>query len=347
VRPEQVATAGAREAAPTAVRTSPAAGDEAVHPVAGPDAPTSPRLLDLLALAEEQPELAALAPYLADPDPSVRRTAVTVLTETVPPGTGPALAGLLSDADADVRAAAAASLRELVETLPPEPALRDRLAAAVFEPDPVVRAAALDVLRALRLGDADLFAEALADSDTTVRIEAVRALVSVDAVAPLVRAATADPSREVRVTLAKALGTVDAGAPGGGGPTGAETTGAESVLSALAALTGDPDALVRAAAYGALAAVGCPPPLTDRATAALSDSAWQVRAGAAAALTAADPEVAVPALAKALADPNADVRKAAVLALTRHSGADDARSALATATADSDADVRAYAARAL
>ncbi|MGW5662979.1 fumarate reductase/succinate dehydrogenase flavoprotein subunit [Streptomyces sp. NPDC003758] len=342
VRPEQVATAGAREVAPTAVRTSPTAGDEAVRPVAGPDTPTSPRLLDLLALAEEQPELVALASYLADPDPSVRRTAVTVLTETVPPGTGPTLAGLLSDTDADVRAAAAASLRELVETLPPEPALRDRLATAVSEPDPVVRAAALDVLRALRLGDADLFAAALADSDTTVRIEAVRALVSVDAVAPLVRAATADPSREVRVALAKALGTVDAAGPGGAGP-----TGADRVLSALAALTGDPDALVRAAAYGALAAVGCPPPLADRATAALSDHAWQVRAGAATALTAAAPEAAVPALAKALADPNADVRKAAVLALTRHSGADDARAALATATTDSDADVRAYAARAL
>lgn len=54
-----------------------------------------------------------------------------------------------------------------------------------------------------------------------------------------------------------------------------------------------------------------------------------------------------PALAKALADPNADVRKAAVLALTRHTSTDDARAALAAATTDSDADVRAYAARAL
>ena len=57
--------------------------------------------------------------------------------------------------------------------------------------------------------------------------------------------------------------------------------------------------------------------------------------------------MAVPALAKALADPNADVRKAAVLALTRHTSTADARAALATATTDSDADVRAYAARAL
>jgi HEAT repeat protein len=57
--------------------------------------------------------------------------------------------------------------------------------------------------------------------------------------------------------------------------------------------------------------------------------------------------VAVPALAKALADSHADVRKAAVLTLTRHGTTEEARAALATATTDSDADVRAYAARAL
>ncbi|MCZ1001427.1 HEAT repeat domain-containing protein [Streptomyces mirabilis] len=55
-----------------------------------------------------------------------------------------------------------------------------------------------------------------------------------------------------------------------------------------------------------------------------------------------------PALARALEDPNADVRKATVLALVQHSAIDEeARAALATATADSDADVRAYASRAL
>ncbi|MGM9387030.1 HEAT repeat domain-containing protein, partial [Streptomyces antibioticus] len=65
------------------------------------------------------------------------------------------------------------------------------------------------------------------------------------------------------------------------------------------------------------------------------------------ALSVADPGTAVPVLAKALADTNADVRKAAVLALTRHRATGDARAALATATTDSDADVRAYASRAL
>lgn len=97
-----------------------------------------------------------------------------------------------------------------------------------------------------------------------------------------------------------------------------------------------------------MATTGCPPALAARAVAAGTDPAWQVRSGAATALSGADPEVAVPALAGALRDPNADVRKAAVLALVRHTGShEDARAALATATSDTDADVRAYAARAL
>ncbi|MFI0507495.1 hypothetical protein ACH3WN_32360 [Streptomyces albogriseolus] len=66
--------------------------------------------------------------------------------------------------------------------------------------------------------------------------------------------------------------------------------------------------------------------------------AWQVRVGDATALSLADP---------GLADPNADIRKAAVAAPTRHRATRDARAAVATATRDPDADVRAYAARAL
>ncbi|MFI7407426.1 fumarate reductase/succinate dehydrogenase flavoprotein subunit [Streptomyces sp. NPDC049627] len=330
VHAEHVATAGAREVAPVAAGAR-ADAPSAPGVASAPREVASPRLLTLLSLAEEEPELALVEPYLTDPDPAVRRTAVSVLTETAPPGTGQALAGALADPDAEVRSAAAASLRELVETLPPEPALRDALAAALAEADPVVRAAALDVLRALRLGDAGLFAAALADPDIPVRIEAVRALVSVDADEAVARAAH-DPSREVRVTVAKALAGV----------------GSSSVAPrALAGLSEDTDPLVRGAAFGALASVGCPSALAARAVAALSDPAWQVRAGAATALSAADPATAVPALAKTLADPNADVRKAAVLALTRHAATEEARAALATATTDSDADVRAYATRAL
>ena len=167
-------------------------------------------------------------------------------------------------------------------------------------PDAVVRSAAVEVLRTLRLGDRALFATALTDPAVEVRIQAVRALVSVDASDALQRAA-ADPSREVRVAAAHGLGTV-------GGP------------DDLAVLLHDEDLLVRAAALAALATTGCPPPYDTAAVAALGDPAWQVRAGAATALAAADPELAVPALRSALADPNADVRKAGVLALARHSG---------------------------
>ncbi|MCB5182797.1 HEAT repeat domain-containing protein, partial [Streptomyces antimicrobicus] len=55
---------------------------------------------------------------------------------------------------------------------------------------------------------------------------------------------------------------------------------------------------------------------------------------------------AVPALAGAVRDPNADVRKAAVLSLLPHHRVPGARAALAAAAADPDADVRAYASRA-
>nr|WP_221513836.1 fumarate reductase/succinate dehydrogenase flavoprotein subunit [Streptomyces luteogriseus] len=362
VHAEEVATAGSRDLAPVAAAVGAAvAATEPVSPplssAAAPSGERSPavapsgeqspaRLLELVALADEEPELDALQPYLTDPVATVRREAVAVLTETLPPGTGTALASALRDSAAEVRAAAAASLRELVETLPAEPDLRDGLAAALAEPDPVVRAAALDVLRALRLGDAALFAGSLVDSDIAVRIEAVRALVSVDAAGELARAALSDPSREVRVAIAKGLATVGGERPAQDAPTDADPD-AGSIEAALTGLLDDPDALVRAAAYGALGATGCPAPLTARAVAALSETAWQVRSGAATALSVANPDVAVPALAKALADPNADVRKAAVLALTRHRGTEEARAALATATTDSDADVRAYAGRAL
>nr|WP_267906183.1 fumarate reductase/succinate dehydrogenase flavoprotein subunit [Streptomyces broussonetiae] len=337
VRPEHVATAGPREVAPVAAEPV-AARATASGERADARGPASPRLLQLLDLAETETELAALEPYLADSDPAVRRMAVSVLTETVPPGTGQALAGALADPDAEVRASAAASLRELVETLPPEPALGTALTGALSHTDPVVRAAALDVLRVLRLGDAGVFAAALDDPDIGVRTASVRALVSVDAVRPLAGAAD-DPSREVRVGVAKALAAV--------GPAAPTPADRQLLTTALDRLTEDTDALVRGAALGALAGTGCPPPLAARAVAALSDPAWQVRSGAAAALSAATADVAVPALAKALADPNADVRKAAVLALTRHRATVEARAALATATADSDADVRAYAARGL
>ncbi|WP_030313021.1 fumarate reductase/succinate dehydrogenase flavoprotein subunit [Streptomyces flavochromogenes] len=319
-----VATAGPRDTAPAARPHTDAPAPVEVPAVA----PPHPRLLRLLSLVEDSPDLDALGPYLDDRDPAVRAAAVTALGETAPTGTGPVLAARLRDDAPLVRAAASAALRELVEVLPAEPELGAGLREALAVPDTAVRSAALEVLRALRLGDAGLYGGALADTSVEVRVQAVRALVSVDAVAELAVAA-ADPAREVRVAVARGLAAVRNPSPEPLGP-----------------LLDDTDPLVRGAALAALAGTGCPADYATRAEAALGDPAWQVRSGAATALRAAPAGPAVPALAKALADANADVRKAAVLSLLVHRADPEARTALAGASDDPDADVRAYAARA-
>ncbi|GGO22795.1 fumarate reductase/succinate dehydrogenase flavoprotein-like FrdA [Microbispora rosea subsp. aerata] len=307
----------------------------------------SPRILELLRLADGEPALDQIAPYLEDADPKVRRAAVATLTETTPKGVETALARALADPHGTVRRAAATGLRELVGVLPATAAFGASLRAVAgyaehgeatgTSPagagDPVVRAAVLDVLRALRLGDAGLFEAALADADTRVRIEAVRGLVALDDAGRVARAA-ADDDREVRIWAAKGLGAI-------GLPEGAP---------AVARLAADPDPLVRAAALEASAGLEAllgEPGFAETAVRALADPAWQVRVGAARGLAAADPDLAVAPLTAALADPHLDVRKAAVLALSAWAAREDVAGALRGALGDSDADVRAYARRAL
>ncbi|MEV5413028.1 fumarate reductase/succinate dehydrogenase flavoprotein subunit [Thermopolyspora sp. NPDC052614] len=309
----------ASHAPATAVRTT---AERAERPSVG----RSPRILELNRLAEDQPTVDRLAPYLADPDHKVRRAAIAVLTETVPDGAATALLSALDDEHGTVRRAAAAGLRELAEVLPAVPELGEPLARRTASADAAVRATALDLLRARGLGDRETFAAGLRDDDHRVRIEAIRGLVSLDE-SDLVATAAADPSRQVRVWAARGLGLIGKPAP------------------ALRALAADPDPLVRAAALEASGATG--DPLEAEAVAAVRDPAWQVRVGAARSLSAAAPEVALPPLIEALADPNLDVRKAAVLALTRWASHPEAAAALRDATTDPDADVRAYARRAL
>jgi HEAT repeat protein len=284
--------------------------------------PPSPRIAGVLAL--EEPTIADLEPYLADSDPGVRRTAVATLTEHIPDGYAPALFAALDDTDAGVRRTSAEGIRELVEVLP------DPAAAGVYllSGDMVVRAASVYVLAARRADDAGQYRRALEDPDHRVRIEAVRALVSVDDVAGIV-AATGDESREVRIAAAAGLATLRGGA------------------HAVSALIADPDPLVRAAALAALAELGCSQDDFAAVEKALQAPAWQVREGAARALSGAVAELAVPRLSEALADAHLDVRKAAVLSLTRWAGEPAACDALGIALKDSDADVRAYARRAL
>ncbi|MEV4302652.1 fumarate reductase/succinate dehydrogenase flavoprotein subunit [Nonomuraea sp. NPDC049624] len=307
-------------AATAAVRRAPRARQG--HAAVG----RSPRILELNRLAEEQPSAEDLAPYLADPDPKVRRAAIATLTETVPDGTGAALAAALADPHGTVRRAAATGLVELVEVLPATPELGRALTGALTGGDALVRAAVLDVLRALRLGGTPVFAAALADGDHRVRIAAVRGLVSLDE-SVLLAGAAGDPSREVRVWVAKGIGAV-------GKPS-----------AALATLAGDGDPLVRAAALEASGAVG--EPLEREAVRGLADPAWEVRVGAARCLAAAGPRTAAAPLVAALSDGNLDVRKAAVLALAPWAAAPDVAAALRDALADTDADVRAHAGKAL
>ena len=284
--------------------------------------PPSPRIAEVLAL--EEPTIVDLEPYLTDPDPGVRRTAVATLTEHIPDGYAPALLAALDDTDAGVRRASADGIRELVEVLPDPAGAEPYLLSG----DIVVRGAAVYLLAARRVGNAEQFRRALGDSDHRVRIEAVRALVSVDDVDGIVTA-TGDESREVRIAAAAGLATLRGGA------------------EAVSALIADPDPLVRAAALAALGELGCRQDDFASVEKALRAPAWQVRVGAARALKGAVAELAVPRLSEALSDTHLDVRKAAVLSLTRWAIDPAARDALKLALKDGDADVRAYARRAL
>lgn len=289
----------------------------------------SARLLTLLDLADECPELGELTPYLADPDPEVRRTALSVLSETTEdwPAAAPIIARGLADADVDVRHTAIGLLTELLEVLVPGPEFDAALEDCVTAPEPAVRSAAIEALWRHRRVTAGELAAWLTDPNASVRRVVIGGLTSVDAIDELATAA-ADEDQNVRIAVAKGLAAV-------GDPRGAVT---------LLALAADPEPLVRAAALASLAGTGCDDQAAAVATAAMADPAWQVRQAAAIALAAADPELAAAPLLTAVSDPNLDVRKAAVRALAeRIAERRDITTALRRALDDPDADVRAFA----
>ena len=293
-------------------------------------AAASPRVLELVALAESAPGLQELQPYLTDADAQVRRTAVTTLTEVVPPGAGQALAARLLDEDAAVRNAAATALRELVEVLSADPELEAALGRSLEAPDPASRAAVLDVLRELRIGEQETFRRAASDRDVRVRLQAIRGLVALDDSDGVATLAD-DHRRDVRVAVAHGLGTI--GAPAGEQP--------------LLRLAGDGEPLVRAAALEASAGIGPTSELVALLTREAVATEWQVRVGAVRGLTSATPAQRVPVAVRALSDTHADVRKAAVIALSGDVDQTEVADALEVATKDVDADVRGYARRAL
>lgn len=285
--------------------------------------PPSPRIAAVLSL--EAPTVEDLAPYLSDDDPGVRRTAIASLTEHIPGGYEDALLNALGDSDSSVRRTAADGVRELVEVLETPAAIRGYVSAL----DPLVRSTALYVASARRVGDPSAYVGSLRDPDHRVRIEAVRALVSVDDAVSIGTAAD-DDNREVRIAVANGLAKLAAGG---------ET---------VRALVSDRDPLVRAAALTAIGTLGVDDGIFDAVEEALRAPAWQIRQGAVRALAGASPERALPPLGRALADPHLDVRKSAVLSLSQWASAEPAvREALTGALDDGDADVRAYARQAL
>lgn len=285
--------------------------------------PPSPRIATVLSL--EAPTVEDLLQYLADDDPGVRRTAIAALTEHIPSGYEDALLNALGDSDSSVRRTAADGARELVEVLDNPVAICDH----VDVPDPLVRSTALYVASARRVGDSAAYVASLRDPDHRVRIEAVRALVSVDDAVSIGTAAH-DDNREVRIAVANGLAKLSAGG------------------QTVRALVRDGDPLVRAAALTALGALGVDEQILDAVEEALRAPAWQIRQGAVRALAGAPSAHAVPPLARALLDAHLDVRKSAVLSLSQWVSTEPAvREALTGALQDGDADVRAYARQAL
>ncbi|AQA23512.1 HEAT repeat family protein [Rhodococcus sp. MTM3W5.2] len=136
----------------------------------------------------------------------MRSTAIATLTEATPDGFDNLLVDALGDEDAAVRRTAAEGLRELVEVLP----AADGLALHLASGDAIVRSTVVDLLRALRTGTAAQYRAALADVDHRVRIESVRALVSLDDW-QTVATASEDENREVRIASAQGLATIGLG----------------------------------------------------------------------------------------------------------------------------------------
>lgn len=273
--------------------------------------------------------MSQLRPYLQDPEPQVRRTALSVLSEAPPSWeeVSPLVADALGDADRSVADMAISLLHELREVLMPSPVFGAKLATAASSERVEVRSAAVGSLWRHRLADLAQLKCYCNDPAAAVRREAVLGMVSLDALEDLGAAAT-DAASEVRAAVASGLATI-------GDPRGVTT---------LTKLAADDDHAVRAAALRAMATTGCPPEAAVVAREALRHPSWEVRTAAATALAAATGPLAMEGLVEATGDANLDVRKAAVRSLAPWAvNSHVVRSVLEGCADDPDADVRAFA----
>ncbi|HZS36065.1 MAG TPA: HEAT repeat domain-containing protein, partial [Polyangia bacterium] len=256
-----------------------------------PDAATRRRAAGALGRASasiQSTAARALTPFAADADPGVRLEAATALGQL---GTGAqeggALAALVADKDASVRAAArkaaqqASSARaggspELdkallgsfaAATTPDKIEIAatagmvgapSTVRAALADPEPAVRRAAAEHAGGLGAANVAALVGALGDADAAVRVAAVRGLVGSKASAELAQAARS-PDLDVRVAALEALGEV----------------GGAAARAALESALDDASERVRVAAVRGLQPLG--KEVADRLERALHDPSRDVR----------------------------------------------------------------------
>lgn len=182
----------------------------------------------------------ALVGALADPDPSVRRSAVNSLRDLADPRGIEALHRVLDDPDPDVRRAARVVLG-LEDARPnmrvptgtpatPDPAELRHLEEALSDPDPDVRHTAAHALgNAGSRASVPALIRAWPDPDDHVRGAVASALGAIGdtRAVPVLVEAVADPVAHVRQVAAEALGKMRRGGEGAPGGTGAAPTEAD------------------------------------------------------------------------------------------------------------------------
>jgi HEAT repeat protein len=279
--------------------------------LAAPSAKLKIAAIEAVEAAELEPLADQVAQRLRDDDDRVVAAAAVAVLHGAPDA--PKAAGdMLHSEDAEARRIAVDGIGKKVGKL----ALAD-LEAAVGDPDPRVRRAALRWLGQLKDGGAvELATQRLRDTDEAVRAAAAIALARIGvANLELARRALADPALAVRLA-------------------GIELLTAAHARSELAALAEDPDAMV---AIEAAIAAGGGAPATRALDRAASSPAWTVRAGAAnLAVRAVGKEAAVVLARRLTADPELAVRLAAARVLA-HAGDRPAAAAIfVAALASSD-----------
>jgi HEAT repeat protein len=273
------------------------------------DASRSVRLTDP---ATALPESDTAPPVQARSD---RQESARVLLET------------LTDANAEVRAAAAEALGALQDTL----AVRALMEVLRRDTDAGVRRNAAWALGELEDARAvPALSEALqSDTDVEVRRNAAWALGSIEdsrGTPALVAALRRERESSIRKAIIEALGSIE------------DASSTEAILPALK----DDDPEIRRAAADALSSIE-DPKAVDELMAAARDSDPEVRRAVIDALGSIEDRRAAPVIARALSDSDVEVRRAAASAIGSLDELRQVPRELIAALSDSDAEVREHA----